>query len=503
MDVISKPTVTLTFAGDEKKLTAAMDRVSTAARDMGVKVSGASDNMAHKSRAASDTVSRTMSSAAGNVIASFSQELTSRVTGFFSGMVSEAREAEKVSRSTAQGIATIGASSWTSVEAISALSESISNKIGVDDELIQSSANLLLTFKDIRNVAGENNAVFDRALLATQDLAAKGFGDADSAAKMLGKALNDPIAGITALSRAGVTFSEAQKDQIKKMVESGDLLGAQKMLLAEVESQVGGTAEATVDAGDKMATTWANFQENLGEAVLPILDRLLGSLQGVLEWAQRNPEIVAAIGMITAGIWLLNAALNANPIVLVTTLVAGLVIGLMILWERSAAFRDYFINMWDRIRDTVTGVVGGVIDGWNRVVGFFGGLPGNIGRALGSLGDVVSGVFKGAVNTGIDAINWFIRRANDLIYGVNVVNPFDNIPYLPQIARLHSGIGEVPGQPGQERLAILTAGETVMARGQGGPTSTVSVGFVGNTDTALASLVMGLVRSGDIVIRAA
>ena len=92
---------------------------------------------------------------------------------------------------------------------------------------------------------------------------------------MLGKALNDPIKGITALSRAGVTFTQGQKDQIKTLVESGNLLGAQKIIMGELEAQVGGTAEATATAGDKMAATWANFQENLGTAVLPILDGLL------------------------------------------------------------------------------------------------------------------------------------------------------------------------------------------------------------------------------------
>jgi hypothetical protein len=50
----------------------------------------------------------------------------------------------------------------------------------------------------------------------------------------LGKALNDPIAGISALSRVGVTFTEEQKATIESMVKMGDVAGAQKLILAEL-----------------------------------------------------------------------------------------------------------------------------------------------------------------------------------------------------------------------------------------------------------------------------
>lgn len=190
----------------------------------------------------------------------------------FTGFIDQAEEAKKVSASTARGIDTIGASSWTSVKAIQTLADTTSRKIGVDDELIQQSANLLLTFRNVQNAGQGVNAIFDRSVVAAQDLAAKGFGSADSAAKMLGKALNDPIKGLTALQRAGVTFSEAQKEQIKGFVEAGDVLSAQKIIMQEVEDQVGGTAEATATSTDKIKTAWGNVQESIGTKLLPALD---------------------------------------------------------------------------------------------------------------------------------------------------------------------------------------------------------------------------------------
>lgn len=496
----SKPTVTLTLAGDEKRLTDSLKRSTDGMRKFSDDVGRSTQDMAQKAEQSTGRVGKAMQGAGTILLAQGAAFAANQAVNFLQGMVSEAREAEKIARSTAQGIATMGAASWTSAQQVGDLAEAISNKIGVDDEVIQQSANLLLTFGNVKNVAGQMNNVFDRAVMASQDLAAKGFGDADSAAKMLGKALNDPIKGMTALGKAGVTFSEAQKDQIEKMVESGNLLGAQKMLLAEVEKQVGGTAAATVSSGDRMAVMWGNFQEQLGESVMPLLDNVLGRLMEFIEWAQRNPEIVKALAVITAGIWLLNAALNANPIIRIAMLVLGLVAGFIYLWETSEGFRKFFTDMWNGIKDIVGNVVNFVTNLWSGFVDYFRTLPERIGQALGGLGDIFSRVFKGAVNVAIEAINWLIRRANDLIYGINVVNPFENIPYIPQIAKLHRGGQVVGGLPGQEMLAVLQQGEVVSSASQvqagGGGAVRLQVGA--GVDSAFANLLDAMIADGQL-----
>ena len=60
------------------------------------------------------------------------------------------------------------------------------------------------------------------------------------------------------------------------MVETGDTLGAQKLIMAEVESQVGGVAAATATMGDRAKVAWSNFKEGLGEALIPYLEQLSG-----------------------------------------------------------------------------------------------------------------------------------------------------------------------------------------------------------------------------------
>ena len=210
---------------------------------------------------------------AGKLLAPIGAALAAVEVGkFFGDAIEGARESEKVAKTTEAVIKSTGGAAKVTADQVGELAGSLAAKTGVDDEVIQSGANLLLTFKNVRNEVGEGNNVFDRATKAAVDMSAAGFGSVEGASKTLGKALNDPLKGISALSRAGVTFSEDQKKAIEKMVETGDVLGAQKMIMQEVESQVGGVAEANGLASEKMAVAWGNFQEDIGAKILPVLD---------------------------------------------------------------------------------------------------------------------------------------------------------------------------------------------------------------------------------------
>lgn len=158
--------------------------------------------------------------------------------------INELKKAAAVSAQTANAIrATGGAAGVTAVQ-VGELASQLSEMSGADDELIQQGSNLILTFKNVANAGEGVNAIFDRATTAALDLSTAGFGSMESASVMLGKALNDPIAGLTALQRAGVTFTASQKATITSLVETGQTLEAQKVILQEVESQVGGSARA-------------------------------------------------------------------------------------------------------------------------------------------------------------------------------------------------------------------------------------------------------------------
>jgi phage-related minor tail protein len=101
--------------------------------------------------------------------------------------------------------------------------------------------NVLFTFG---NVTGKT---FTKANELALDLSVAFGKDLSSSAVMVGKALNNPAKGLTALSRIGVSFTTQQEDQVKAMMEVGDIAGAQKIILAELSKQVSGSAKAQAD----------------------------------------------------------------------------------------------------------------------------------------------------------------------------------------------------------------------------------------------------------------
>lgn len=193
---------------------------------------------------------------------------------FLKGAIEEAREAAKVGKQTEAVLKSTGGAANVSAGQISKLAERLSNLAGVDDEVIQGNANLLLTFTKVRNEVGKGNNIFDQGTEAALNMSAAMGTDMKSSTIMLGKALNDPIKGITAMNRAGVQFTQQQKDQIKTMVKSGDTLGAQKIILKELNTQFGGMAAASADAGMKAKVSFDNMKEALGERLLPVFNQV-------------------------------------------------------------------------------------------------------------------------------------------------------------------------------------------------------------------------------------
>jgi hypothetical protein len=153
------------------------------------------------------------------------------------------------------------------------LAEKTAKLVGVDQNLIKEGQALLLTFKSVSADANKVGGVFDRATKAAIDLAAAGFGSVTTNAVQLGKALEDPIKGLAALGKSGVTFTAEQKELIKTLVETGRVAEAQEIILKAVETQVGGTAEATANASDRMKVAFSQLQESLGQRLLPVFEK--------------------------------------------------------------------------------------------------------------------------------------------------------------------------------------------------------------------------------------
>jgi hypothetical protein len=185
----------------------------------------------------------------------------------------EAESARKIGKLTAAVLKSTGGAAHVSAKQVEDLAESLGALSGVDDEVIQRGENLLLTFTNIRNEVGAGNDIFTQATASILDMSAALDQDMKSSAIQLGKALNDPIRGVTALQRVGVSFSEKQKKVIARLVETGDVLGAQKIILKELQTEFGGAAAAAASPMDRLRVTLGNLAEQIGEQLLPIVDK--------------------------------------------------------------------------------------------------------------------------------------------------------------------------------------------------------------------------------------
>lgn len=199
------------------------------------------------------------------------------ISNFATGSVEAAKEARLADdriKAIATSMGVLDGVLGGSTQRITDFAGELQKQTGVSDETIKGAQALILTFKDVASSAGQAGGIFDRTTVAAVDLAAAGFGNVESNAKSLARALQDPLKGLTMLGRQGVTFTEAEKEKIKALAESGKLLQAQEIIMSAVETQVGGTAAATMTAGDKMRVAFDEFQETVGKAVLPIIERV-------------------------------------------------------------------------------------------------------------------------------------------------------------------------------------------------------------------------------------
>ena len=427
-----------------------------------------------------------------------------KVFDFAKEGLAAAQEAAKVSAQTEAVIKSTGGAANVSAAAIDKLAGSISRRTGIEDDSIKSAQNLLLTFTQVQNRVGEGNDIFNRATMAMVDMGAAMGTDAKSSAIQLGKALNDPVAGISALTRVGVTFTEDQKKVIESLVQTGDVAGAQKVILDELGKEFGGSAEAQATAAGKFTNAIGELQESIGVLLLPAIEGLaqagltivdaferMGTTGQVLAgivaafavtvtavtvatklWAVTSQAMAVVNGVLTAAQWALNAALLANPIGLVVLAIAGLVAALVLAYQHSDTFRAIVQAAFGAVAGAAGWVVGAVgnIIGWfaklpGGVAGAVGGvvekvagLPGRIMGALGNLDDLLFDAGRNVIEGLIRGISSMIGKVGDAI-GKVTKKIRDALPFSPAKEGPLSGAGS-PDLAGAKIATMIASGIT-------------------------------------------
>jgi flagellar motor switch/type III secretory pathway protein FliN len=213
-------------------------------------------------------------------------------------------------------IKSTGGAAGMTAEEVKKMAGALQNVTDYSDETIQSGQNMLLTFTNI------HKDVFPRATKAMLDMSTAMGTDLKGTAIQLGKALNDPIQGIQALSRVGVQFTQAQKDVIKTLVETGRGMEAQKMILQELEKEFGGSAEAVSTPMMQLKNQINEVQEALGAALLPTVRELtnavLPHVKALAAWMTENQALVGLIAKVTVVLGGVLVALSAVSLTIAT-----------------------------------------------------------------------------------------------------------------------------------------------------------------------------------------
>jgi phage-related protein len=200
----------------------------------------------------------------------------------FKSAVSSAQNAQAQLRVTSAVIKSTGGAAGVTAGQISKLADSQSEQTGISADQIRAAENVMLSMRGVANQAGANNGIYNQSIIASENLSAvMGIG-ATQSARMLGRALANPALGMTALTRAGVQFTKQQQDQIKTLVASGHTLQAQQMILAAVQTRVGGAAAAAATPVQKLTATMDVMKEDVGTSILPAFNQLVGSFAGLL-----------------------------------------------------------------------------------------------------------------------------------------------------------------------------------------------------------------------------
>lgn len=305
---------------------------------------------------------------------------------------------------------------------------------------------------------------------------------------------------------------------VEYVVNTGrDIYNACEPALSGLKDAFGRLGSAIVDAfsGEGMSMV-----SNAAQDVFPVLLNTVSGVVDVVAFLVDNFDAFApALGAVAGAVlaynvatrlaamaqWLMNAAMAANPIGILIVAIGALVGAVVALWYKCEGFRNFFIGLWDGLKNTVAGVcdwfvsafdtavngiravftpIGEFFDGlWNGIVEVFSGV-GNwftnafrgayngIKSVFGGIADWFKRIFDGVSNTVKAPINFIIRGLNTLIDGVNKIS-FDvpswvpvmggkkfgfNIPKIPQLAT--GGIATNPtiaeiGEAGHEAVLPL------------------------------------------------
>lgn len=296
-----------------------------------------------------------------------------KMGGLISIPVSLAAEQERVEAKLEAVLRATGGAAGFAADELFKMADGLQRTTGTAATTTKNAQALLLTFKSIKKEGG----VFERAIEASTDLAALLEGDVRQAVLMLGKALEDPAIGVSALREVGVSFSVDQIKVIKTLAETNQLLEAQELVLEGLEGQVRGIAREMrgnfTGAVKALNAEWVSFLETVGKQVT------------------ENPRLLAAMEAVISKLreWKRDFFETGE------------------LGERVQGFVEMLIDM---IPGLIRGV-GAMVSGFAR----FAVVLGNVFSLIGAIFNAIGGLFDALKNVQIMGAELFSKEAQGFL----------------------------------------------------------------------------------------
>jgi phage-related protein len=387
-------------------------------------------------------------------------------------------------------------------------SKALGEMAGINDETINK---LKARWSAVPEIAATGVDGINKLATVSADIAAGTGKDIETIGLMFAKVAGDEESAMSKLQRAGIVLTDEQKAIYDQILTTNGEVDAQAYLIETLGTKYAGMAEATANPFDQLQEIFKNLSEEIGTYLLPAIKNFVDKIQdfikthgpelkdvmtkvgdavqvmvdgfmGFIEFYSQNSEIInnlaitfgiiaGVIFVVAAAFWAWNAALYANPIVLI---VMAFIAALAIL----AVMITLIITYWDEI---IAGIVAGwnwlvgiITTAWDAVMSFFTDAFGNIGKMFedvwNGIGDFFKGVingligmFEGFINFFIDGLNGLIGPLNSLLDGIATATggAIDlNIPKLSKVSipRLADG-GVVLPSPGGSLVNVAEGGQ--------------------------------------------
>lgn len=228
-----------------------------------------------------DGLTKTLKTMAGAVVGLFAFD---KVKDFMYGSAKAAGEAQMAQAKLVSVLNSTRSASGQTVKSLNDLAEAMQKNTIYDDDATIAAETLLLTYNRI------SGQVFPDTIKAAADMSAIFGGDLASNTQILGRALQDPIMGMSLLRRQGIVFTEEQKKTVAQFMRTNDVASAQNVILGKLKETIGGAAEEAAKAG---LGPWLQMQNALSDASKTIGNELLPYMSKFAKWVTENAQTIA------------------------------------------------------------------------------------------------------------------------------------------------------------------------------------------------------------------